>query len=129
MRRLRLLMGVLLALPVIACAEADTLPETEPRNVLFIGNSFTYYNNSLHNHYRALLKSGRPEVAKGGRGRIMTISGGRLPEHRAGLDPVLLAARAQNREHVVYRNHFNRLRARPRPGARDAVGKMRRRTQ
>lgn len=62
-----------------------------PRNVLFVGNSFTYYNNSLHNHYRALVRNGRPGTAADGRVRIMTISGGRLPEHRAGLGAMLAA--------------------------------------
>lgn len=55
-----------------------------PRDVLFVGNSFTYYNNSLHNHYRKLVLAARgsnwPNSA-----RLMAISGGRLEEHRGGL--------------------------------------------
>tara|TARA_R110002049_G_scaffold30729_14_gene105148 strand:+ start:839 stop:1570 length:732 start_codon:yes stop_codon:yes gene_type:complete len=56
-----------------------------PDNVLFVGNSFTYYNNSLHNHYRALQKSADPDNPVAGRARSMTISGGYLREHAAGL--------------------------------------------
>jgi len=82
-----------LLLTAPACAQPGIVADVQPRNVLFVGNSFTYYNNSLHNHYRALLKSGRPDVAKGGRGRILAISGGRLPEHRAGLTSMLASTR------------------------------------
>jgi hypothetical protein len=55
-----------------------------PRDVLFVGNSFTYYNNSIHNHYRKLVYAARgsdwPNTA-----RLLAISGGRLDEHRGGL--------------------------------------------
>ena len=86
------LLSVIVLLVVCACGATATGPETAPKNVLFVGNSFTYYNNSLHNHYRALLRSARPEVAADSIVRIMTISGGRLPEHRAGLQPMLASA-------------------------------------
>lgn len=52
--------------------------------VLFVGNSFTYYNNSLHNHFRQLVRSAGLET-ENSRVRSLTISGGRLPEHAAGL--------------------------------------------
>lgn len=93
MRQLRFILCLSLVLPVVACADTDIVPRAEPRNVLFVGNSFTYYNNSLHNHYRELLQSARPGVASEGRGRILTISGGRLPEHRAGLMSLLASER------------------------------------
>ena len=59
--------------------------------MLFVGNSLTYYNNSLHNHYRDLLRAASPDGELRGRARIMTISGGHLPEHRGTL-PVMLAS-------------------------------------
>lgn len=74
-----------------ACAAAprqDVDAQAPPANVLFVGNSFTYYNNSLHNHYRQLLRAASDGVMPDGRVRIMTISGGRLPEH-AGLESML----------------------------------------
>lgn len=70
-----------------AAAMAEPLPG--PQNVLFVGNSFTYYNNSVHNHYRSLVRAATDEAD--GSVRIMTISGGRLPEHAAGL-PAMLAS-------------------------------------
>ncbi len=55
-----------------------------PERVLFIGNSFTYYNNSLHAHVRNLAADLEPDDAKKRTFRAMTISGGRLDEHVLG---------------------------------------------
>ena len=66
------------------CASASTSHET-PRDILFVGNSFTYYNNSLHKHFRSLVAASGAAEARRGNVRIMTISGGQLPEHRDGL--------------------------------------------
>lgn len=93
MRKLKIIFLLLAVLPAIACADTGIVSGAEPRNILFVGNSFTYYNNSLHNHYRKLLRSGRPDLANDGRVRTLTISGGRLPEHRAGLTSMLAAER------------------------------------
>ena len=69
-----------------ACAsESVDDAATPPANVLFVGNSFTYYNNSLHNHYRRLVAASGFSADSPSRARILTISGGRLPEHAAGL--------------------------------------------
>jgi hypothetical protein len=65
----------------VARPAIDPLP---PQNVLFVGNSFSYYNNSLHNHYRKLVRAARGLGWQGG-ARSMTISGGRMAEHRDGL--------------------------------------------
>lgn len=85
----------ILALALCGCAAADELARDEtaasPRSILFVGNSFTYYNNSLHNHYRALVRSASPEDVRPGRVRIMTISGAQLPEHAAGI-PAMVAS-------------------------------------
>lgn len=87
-------------------AAADDSAESSngqaPTNVLFVGNSFTYYNNSLHNHYRALVRSStlhfdRPPIT-----RSMTISGARLPEHATGLASMLAA---QDWDVVILQGH------------------------
>lgn len=62
-----------------------------PRNVLFIGNSYTYYNNSVHGHVRSLAHAADAETRKGVF-RSMTISGGFLSDHAAGL-PAMLKSR------------------------------------
>lgn len=79
-----LLLLLILSSPVLA----GSANETSPANVLFVGNSFIYYNNSLHNHYRRLLRASHPDGKSTGYARVMTISGGHLPEH-AGLPSML----------------------------------------
>ena len=58
---------------------------TAPEKVLFVGNSFTYYNDSLHNHLGGLIRAG--DLFKPGKTRIraLLISGSALDEHRAGI--------------------------------------------
>ena len=75
---------MLLALVLVPVASSTA---GEPDKVLFVGNSFTYYNNSLHNHYEDLVESANGLL----HARIMTISSGHLPEHVAGL-PSLAAS-------------------------------------
>jgi hypothetical protein len=45
----------------------------KPASAIFIGNSFFYYNNSLHNHFTMLLRSADPDYKF--RGTSVTISG------------------------------------------------------
>lgn len=76
----------LLAALFAACRTPITISAASPapHRVLFVGNSFTYYNNSLHNHYRRLVGAAHgPDWRH--YARIMTISGGKLSEHRGGL--------------------------------------------
>jgi hemolysin-activating ACP:hemolysin acyltransferase len=72
-----------------AAAEPASVAESPPAKVLFVGNSFTYYNNSLHNHYRKLVAASGHEFDKPSRARIMTISGGHLTEHAGGITKVV----------------------------------------
>ncbi len=74
----------------VGCSAAsDALKPQQPARVLFVGNSFTYYNNSLHNHYRRLVRAAEIEFDRAPRVRIMTISGGHLPEHAGGIEAML----------------------------------------
>ena len=86
-----LLIALLPAFGLSACAaqEQASVPESPPAKVLFVGNSFTYYNNSLHNHYRKLVAASGHKFDKPSRARIMTISGGHLPEHAGGMTRVV----------------------------------------
>lgn len=79
----------LLALTSAACAAEPSRPLDVPGKVLFVGNSFTYYNNSLHNHYQALVRASGIETSTPPRARIMTISGGHLPEHIGGFEHIV----------------------------------------
>ena len=86
---------LLAALAASGCVNAGGNPEphaaAQPEKVLFVGNSLTYYNNGLHRHYRGLIGSANADGEYTGRARIVTISGGQLPEH-AGTLPVVLSS-------------------------------------
>jgi phospholipase/lecithinase/hemolysin len=81
------------ALLALALAFAATAPLAAPRvthvdpphHVLFIGNSFSYYNDSLHGHLRHLVLAAEPEHAKEYVFRSSTISGAYLMEHAGDL--------------------------------------------
>lgn len=82
-----LLIAVWSAFVATACAVEEPVKTAAvpPARVLFVGNSFTYYNNSLHNHYRRLVAASEIHSENPSSARILTISGGYLPEHAAGL--------------------------------------------
>ena len=73
----------------VAAPESVAANDALPDKVLFVGNSFTYYNNSLHNHFEELTWTSGLLNRERTRTRIMTISGGRLPEHDGGFQHVL----------------------------------------
>jgi hypothetical protein len=65
-------------------ADAPTVKPVEnsaPKHVLFVGNSYLYYNDSLHNHVRRMAAAADPEHAKEYRFKSVTISGGSLRMH------------------------------------------------
>lgn len=68
---------------VITIAHAN---EDGIHQVLFVGNSFSFYNNGVHNHYKHLYASSRPTAKV--RTRLLSLSGATLDEHR-GLPEVL----------------------------------------
>lgn len=52
-----------------------------PQRVLFVGNSYLYYNDSLHNHLKRIVQELRPKVAEGLKYKSATIGGARLEHH------------------------------------------------
>ncbi|MFT5695592.1 MAG: hypothetical protein ACI9QQ_001571, partial [Myxococcota bacterium] len=86
-RTLALLVGATLLLAPTAQAGRGAQTGSEPlapKSILFIGNSFTYYNNSLHMHLRNLVTSGFPKLDKEIHFKAMTISGAYLANHALG---------------------------------------------
>jgi hypothetical protein len=71
-----------------ACAADKPLVTSvpPPQDILFVGNSFTFYNNGLHNHLRSMMQAADREI---GSLRAMTISGARLAEHAPALPSIL----------------------------------------
>jgi hypothetical protein len=84
---LRRLVVVCAALWLMACAQtppaspaATAASRTPPQSMLWVGNSFFYYNNSMHNHVGNLLR-GSSEGRRGWRQTSATISGSGMNWH------------------------------------------------
>ncbi len=77
-------------------ARAQTAPKIKsidsPHQILFVGNSLTYFNGSLHTHLHGLIDAADPANKEKYYLRAATISLASLSEHTAGL-PWLLASR------------------------------------
>jgi hypothetical protein len=78
-----MLLGMLLvatvataATPVVKQPQVDT-----PKRVLFVGNSYLYYNNSMHNHVRMLAMAADAATARGFEYKSSTIGGATLDHH------------------------------------------------
>jgi hypothetical protein len=60
-------------------AESKTAPS--PQRVLFVGNSYLYYNDSLHNHVRRLVAAADPALGESLQYKSATIGGAPLAHH------------------------------------------------
>ena len=76
----RVFLALLLVFSLSAGALADQ--ETELKRVLFIGNSYLYYNDSLHNHVERMAKERHPvSLTSGFEFKSATIGGASLKHH------------------------------------------------
>lgn len=62
--------------PDVKAPQVDT-----PKRVLFVGNSYLYYNDSLHNHVRRMAAAADPSLEKTLAYKSATIGGARLAHH------------------------------------------------
>jgi len=53
----------------------------EPETILFVGNSYLYYNDSLHNHFKRMVEEHRSDFNGGDSVKSSTIGGSRLKHH------------------------------------------------
>ena len=60
-----------------------------PRRILFVGNSFTYFNGGLHAHLRELIEAADPGTRDQYVLRAITVSGAALSEHARALRDAL----------------------------------------
>ena len=58
-----------------------SLNNKTPERVLYIGNSYLYYNDSLHNHVRRMLEEKYSKEVDTNNYKMVTISGSRLIHH------------------------------------------------
>jgi hypothetical protein len=76
-----------LSLAAMSPATAAVAPEVKapqvdtPRRVLFVGNSYLYYGDSLHNHVQRMAVAGNPALAKALQFKSATIGGANLAHH------------------------------------------------
>ena len=59
----------------------NELKNKSPERVLYIGNSYLYYNDSLHNHVRRMLEESYGREVDTGNYKLVTISGSRISHH------------------------------------------------
>ena len=74
----------LAGLPLAANAEPPAVkPDAKaaPKRVLFVGNSYLYYGDSLHNHVRRMAIAADPASEKAFKNKSATISGSALYDH------------------------------------------------
>jgi hypothetical protein len=84
-----LLLTALLAITSITRAAESEWPtpsvtrleNTSPTRILFMGNSYMYYNDSLHNHVKRIIDELQPELGKKLQFKSATIGGSRLKHH------------------------------------------------
>lgn len=81
-------------------------PISNPTRVLFVGNSFSFYNNGIHNHLGSLIRSAGEWKSPQNRLRLSTLSGGHIKEHSADLE-FLLKDSSQNWQSIVLQGHSN----------------------
>ena len=53
----------------------------DPETILFIGNSYLYYNDSLHNHFKRIVEEYKSDFDGGASVKSSTIGGSRLKHH------------------------------------------------
>ena len=58
-----------------------SLQNVNPERILFVGNSYLYYNDSLHNHLRRMVEEKRPDRKEYFGYKSATIGGSRLEHH------------------------------------------------
>ncbi|MFC3093278.1 hypothetical protein DRW07_03530 [Alteromonas sediminis] len=77
-----------------------------PDKVLFVGNSFSFYNNGIHNHYNSLIRANGDWQRGKNRTRLKTLSGGHIHEHVSGLAAYLKEDK-RGWDAVVLQGHSN----------------------
>ncbi|MGA0024447.1 MAG: DUF4886 domain-containing protein [Burkholderiales bacterium] len=82
MKSMLFLAALLLAPAAIAATPDIKAPQVDtPKRVLFVGNSYLYYGDSLHNHVRRMVVAGDPALEKALQYKSATIGGANLAHH------------------------------------------------
>lgn len=87
--------------------QPEIKPNSTPKRVLFVGNSFSYYNNGIQNRVSNLIKSAGKWQGGQNRYRLKAISGGKLAEHIAGVPPLLQNSAGKQWDMMVLQEYSN----------------------
>ena len=72
----------IISVQVFSADEAkDKFIQKDPERILFVGNSYLYYNDSLHNHFRRMVEEAFPNKVDSIEFKSATIGGSRLSHH------------------------------------------------
>lgn len=105
-----------------ALADTPAEPAEPPASILFVGNSFTFYNNAIYTHLRKLLMAEDPSTRESIFLKSMTISGAALADHEGGLGQML---EARPWDVVVLQGHSREaIEPDRRPGFDDAADRL-----
>lgn len=69
------------ATPAAPKPEINAPQVVDPQRVLFVGNSYYYYNNSLHNHVKRMVEASDKNLGKSLEYKSATIGGAELSHH------------------------------------------------
>jgi hypothetical protein len=86
--------------------QAAVKPIGDVKKALFLGNSFSFYNNGVHNQLGSLVRASGDWQAGKNRLRLSTLSGGHIYEHLDDLD-FLLEKPKGTWQAVVLQGHSN----------------------
>ena len=78
---LKLVLTIVIVALNTACAASIEEQSSAPKRVLFVGNSYLYYNDSLHNHVRRIAIESGPFASSDYEYKSATIGGARLSHH------------------------------------------------
>ncbi len=114
LRRIARLSVSIAATVLIACAQAPIQPVVPPatgpvKTALWVGNSFFYYNNSMHNHVLSMIRAAGTDFS-GYRATSATISGSGINWHdvEAHFKPGAVASYSFTSTNDVVFNTFER---------------------
>ena len=87
-------------------SKPNIAPVGQVKKALFIGNSFSFYNNGVHNHLGSLIRANNEWQVGENRLRLSTLSGGHIHEHVDDLR-YLLSKPKGTWEAVILQGHSN----------------------
>ena len=90
----------------VTLIQPTVVPVGQVKKALFIGNSFSFYNNGVHNHLGSLIRANNEWQVGENRLRLSTLSGGHIHEHVDDLR-YLLSKPKGTWEAVILQGHSN----------------------